>query len=317
MDTKKTKIAVLGAGPWGTAVASLLSRNNHSVSLWAYQNILDKDIVPDKEILVTDNINDAVKDSEYIFIVLNSQFFISTFNTINDVYLKGKKFIVLTKGLVKLEDTFTLSFKVLTEKYNIPKEHIAVWSGPNIAPEIYKDIPASAVFASSNLSLAEEFKSIVSSQVFKVITSLDPTGVQWSGILKNPVAIMAGICDGLYKDSSSNTKSSLITFALEDMKKIGEYFGAKKETFDSLAGIGDLITTCFAGRNRQVGINLALGKTVAEIYDMYKPQVPEGIEQLKIIMHLIKDNVDAPVFFALNDIVFNGSDPKASLLSLF
>ncbi|MEA3430775.1 MAG: NAD(P)H-dependent glycerol-3-phosphate dehydrogenase [Nanoarchaeota archaeon] len=302
------KTSVIGAGPWGTAVASLLKRNNHDVKLWAYQNILDKDIVPIEGIKVTDDIVESVKDSEYIFIVLNSQFFIATLDQLNFEELKDKKFVILTKGLVHFEDSYHLSFEILEKKYNISKDNIAVLSGPNIAKEIYNQKPSAAVVASES-ELNDEVKNVMSSDNFTVHLSTDMYGVQWCGILKNPVAIGVGILDGLYPNTS-NPKSAFITNALREMQEVGILFNAQETTFQSVAGIGDLMTTCLSGRNQKVGLMLAEGNSLDEIYELFKPQKPEGSEQIKIIYNLIKEQMEAPIFTLLYQILYEGKDIK-------
>ena len=306
-----SKLAVIGAGPWGTAFACLLKKNGHDIKLWAYQNILDQNIKPFAGIEVTDNIANAVQHTDYIFLVLNSKFFIQTLDQLNFAGLRDKKFIVLTKGLVEHDRTHQLPFEVLIHRYRVPKKNIAVLSGPNIAAEIYKGIPAAAMVASSNNTFLDELKVILSSVDFRVEISNDLTGLQWCGILKNPVAIGAGICDGLYSDHSNNAKAEFMTLALEDMKNIGTYFGSDAKTFYTLAGIGDLITTCFAGRNRQVGMKLALGASLDEIYESFHPQRPEGPDQLKIISRLIDGKVQAPMFERLFKIIYEGEDPHS------
>lgn len=306
------KSSVIGAGPWGTAVACLLKRNNHEVKLWAFQGILDRDVKPIEGVEVTDNVNDALKGSEYVFIVLNSQFFISTLDNLDAENWKDKKFVLLTKGLVLFEDKYHLSYEILTKKYQVPKENIAVLSGPNIAKEIYNQLPAATVVAGQ---IADEIKDIMSSNIFNVITSDDVVGVQWSGILKNPVAVGVGLCDGLYP-GAANPKSAFIALALKEMQTIGKHFGANKDTFTGVAGIGDLITTCLAGRNQKVGVMLAEGKTLTQIYENFAPQKPEGPEQIKIIYNLTKDQVDTPIFINLYKILHENKEPRTIIENL-
>ncbi|MBW3022015.1 NAD(P)-binding domain-containing protein [Candidatus Woesearchaeota archaeon] len=300
-------ITVIGAGPWGTAVASLLKRNGNDVKLWAFQNILDKDIKPLEGITVTDDVKEAVNESEYIFVVLNSQFFISTLDSLDFNNLKDKRFIVLTKGLVEFQDIYHLSFEILIKKYNVPKENIAVLSGPNIAKEIYNQMPAATVVASENPQLLSDVKELLSNNNFAVETSNDMAGVQWCGILKNPVAVGFGILEGLYSEAS-NPKSAFIAQALQEMQNILTTFGGKPGTLLSAAGIGDLITTCLSGRNKRVGIMLAQGKTLEEIYDSFKPQRPEGPEQVEILFEKMK--LDNPIISKLYNILFKSADPK-------
>ncbi|MBW3015391.1 hypothetical protein KY330_03150 [Candidatus Woesearchaeota archaeon] len=308
------KVSVIGAGPWGTAVACLLKHNGNDVSLWAYQNILDKDIVPIDGISVTDDINSATQESEFIFLVLNSQFFIPTLNQMNfeDCINRSVKFVVLTKGLVQYNDRFYLSMEILSEKYNVPKENIIVLSGPNIANEIYIGNPAATMVGSVNLEAANKVKNLLSSDRFRVYVNRDPKGLQWCGILKNPYAIGVGLFAGLYKGFDNNVVSWYISEALREMQLIGEFFGAERATFFDVAGIGDLITTCFAGRNRKVG-EMLNSKNLEDIYSYFAPQKPEGPEQLRIVYSLVKDNLDVPLFKGLYEVLYEGKNPNSYL----
>jgi glycerol-3-phosphate dehydrogenase (NAD(P)+) len=170
-----------------------------------------------------------------------------------------------------------------------PNNPIVVLSGPNLSLEIQQGLPAATVVSSQDSDAATQIQTIFSSSKFRVYTNDDPVGVEIAGTVKNVIAIAAGTCDGL--KLGNNAKSALLTRGLAEMIRVGQYWGAKTETFYGLAGMGDLLTTCNSplSRNYQVGYGLAQGKTLTQVLAELKGTA-EGINTTKVLVQIAEQN---------------------------
>jgi glycerol-3-phosphate dehydrogenase (NAD(P)+) len=193
---------------------------------------------------------------------------------------------------------------------------LCVLSGPNVAGEIARYLPATAVAASEDETLARRVQSTFGTQWYRVYTNDDVVGVELAGAVKNVIAIAAGILDGLA--AGNNAKAALVTRGLVEITRLGLAMGAREETFQGLAGVGDLITTCVSpeGRNRTVGEQLGKGRKLQEIL-ANMPSVAEGVETTRAVTELAhRHRVEMPITEAVNAVLFKGRDPIAALTDL-
>jgi glycerol-3-phosphate dehydrogenase (NAD(P)+) len=190
---------------------------------------------------------------------------------------------------------------------------LAVLSGPNIAAELSRSQPAMAVVASDDGDLAVRVQRVFSTPSFRVYTNPDLIGVELAGATKNIIAIAAGILDGM--NAGNNAKAALVTRGLVEITRLGIAMGAREETFQGLAGLGDLITTCVSpeGRNRSVGERIGRGETVAAILASMA-SVAEGVATTQSVVELAKRHrVEMPIATTLHAVLFEGMEPNKAL----
>lgn len=307
------KAGVIGAGSWGTALALLLHKNGHEVTLWS---ILEEEVamlkreheqkdklpgvkLPEDMVFTTD-LGEAAKDKDVLVLAVPSPFTRSTAKLLREVTKEGQIIVNVAKGI---EES---SLKTLSEiiEEEVPQAVVAVLSGPSHAEEVGKGIPTTIVAGAKKKDTAEYLQNLFMSDVFRVYTSSDVLGIELGGALKNVVALAAGIADGLgYGD---NTKAALITRGITEIARLGTVMGAKFETFCGLTGIGDLIVTCASmhSRNRRAGILIGQGKTMKEAMDEVK-MVVEGVYSAKAAMGLAaKYQVQLPIIEQVNQVLF-------------
>ncbi len=193
---------------------------------------------------------------------------------------------------------------------------VAALSGPNIAAEIARYLPATAVAASADAALASRVQAAFATQWFRVYTNTDAVGVELAGATKNVIAIAAGILDGLA--AGNNAKAALVTRGLVEITRLGVAMGAREETFHGLAGLGDLITTCVSpeGRNRTVGEQIGKGRALADILGNMD-SVAEGVPTTKSVVQLARRfRVEMPITEAVYAVLFEGLDAIRALTEL-
>lgn len=318
------KIAVIGSGSWGTALAVLLYNNKHKVSLWSFkkeeaQNIKscgeNKEFLPGikipEEINVT-NDESIAKDVDIIVFATPSKFVRSIAERFSPYINENQIIVNVAKGL---EDKTLYRLSQVIESV-IPICPVCVLSGPSHAEEVSRSIPTVCVVSCKNISVAEQVQDIFMSNVFRVYTSDDIIGVEMGGALKNVIALAAGACDGMgYGD---NTKAALMTRGIAEIARLGTAMGAKTITFAGLSGIGDLIVTCTSmhSRNRRAGILLGKGKSLEEaLYEVH--QVVEGVNTAKAAYDLAKKyNVEMPITLEVNRVLFDGKDTHQAVIDL-
>ena len=317
-------IGVVGAGSWGTALSKLLSDNGHDVTVYsAIASEVDmlreyheqKEKLPGVKLpsgmVFTTDIGEAVRDKALIVLAVPSPFTRSTARSMKDKVVDGQIIVSVAKGL---EDG---SFDTLSEiiREEIPQCRVVVLCGPTHA-EVGLGVPTAIVAGSKVTEDAKLVQDIFMSDVFRVYTSDDPYGMELGGALKNVIALAAGIADGLgYGD---NTKAALITRGIHEITRLGIAAGGRRETFDGLTGIGDLIVTCASmhSRNRRAGILIGKGKTPDEAMAEVK-QVVEGVYSAKAAMHLAaKYNVEMPIIDQVNQVIFEDKKPAEALVDL-
>ncbi|MFH1372433.1 MAG: NAD(P)H-dependent glycerol-3-phosphate dehydrogenase [bacterium] len=317
------KIAILGAGSWGMAIARLLAGNGLAATLWEFDP-QDFEILcsrrghPDKlpgiilpeSVSITNDPDDAVSDSSLIVLAIPSQALRSAL-----VRLRGR--LDHTAGLVNLAkgiETTTLSrmSEVITEELGLSIENIVTLSGPSHAEEVAKDMPT-AVVAAGGGQLVARVQELFSNRFFRVYQSDDLIGVELGGSLKNIIAIAAGIADGL--GLGDNTRGAIITRGLAEITRLGVALGARAETFAGLSGIGDLVTTCTSrhSRNRFVGDKIGQGQKLSEILAAMH-MVAEGVETTRSGYELATAySVEMPITREVYAVLFEEKSPRTAV----
>ncbi|HJB18782.1 MAG TPA: NAD(P)H-dependent glycerol-3-phosphate dehydrogenase [Candidatus Bariatricus faecipullorum] len=318
-------VGVMGAGSWGTALARLLSKNGHEVTVWSIDKneieMLSRErehktklpgVKLPEEIVFTDDIKSTVTGKDMIVMAVPSAFTRSTAAKMCPMIKEGQLIVDVAKGIE--ESTLkTLSAQIEEE---IPQAEVAVLSGPSHAEEVGRELPTTVVAGAKKKETAEYVQSIFMNEVFRVYTSPDVLGIELGGALKNVVALAAGMADGLgYGD---NTKAALITRGIAEISRLGVKMGGKIETFSGLTGIGDLIVTCASvhSRNRKAGYLIGQGKTMQEAMDEVK-MVVEGVYSAKAAKALAeKYDVSMPIVEEVNAILFEGKTAKEAVNGL-
>ena len=261
---------------------------------------------------ISGDIEYAVKNSEYLVVAIPSAFLRESLTQLSSFLKDDRPTISVVKGMEN--DTLLRPSEIITDV--LGNRTIAVLAGPSHAEEISKKLPASVVAASGDVSFAKKVQSMFTTNRFRVYTNLDVIGVELAGAVKNVIAISAGICDGM--EFGDNAKSALLSRGLVEMARFGQTMGAEESTFYGLAGIGDLMTTCFSpyGRNRHVGVELGKGKNLTEIIDSMEG-VAEGVPSCKSIYQLADSKgIDMPITSEVYEVLFNGKSPVEATHSL-
>ncbi|MCD8181412.1 MAG: NAD(P)H-dependent glycerol-3-phosphate dehydrogenase [Firmicutes bacterium] len=319
------KIAVIGSGGWGTAIAILLSKKGYDVYLWSWIQEETDRLKADREnkeflpgvkfpdgIYCTHDMAECAEGAELIITAAPSPATRTTAKQLSPHVKAGQRIINISKGLEEG------SFLRLSEVYKqeIPRAEVSVMSGPSHAEEVSRGLPTTNVVASADIETAKFIQDIFMDDMFRVYTSTDIIGVELGGALKNVIALCAGISDGLgYGD---NTKAALMTRGLAEIARLGVAMGARQETFMGLSGVGDLIVTCTSmhSRNRRAGILLGQGKTLQETLDTVH-MVVEGVNTAKAAYEMAKKyNVEMPIVEEAYNILYNGADARKSVLQL-
>lgn len=308
-------ISIIGAGSWGTALAVLLHKNGHRVTVWSVieseikmlqKEHEHKDKLPGvklpEDMEFTTDLEKAVTEADVVVLAVPSPYTRSTSHSMAPLVKEGQIIVNVAKGIE--EKTFFTLSQIIEEE--IPQARVAVLSGPSHAEEVGRGIPTTIVVGAKEKQVAEYLQNIFMNEVFRVYISPDVLGIELGAALKNVVALAAGIADGLgYGD---NTKAALITRGITEIARLGVAMGGKFETFCGLTGIGDLIVTCASmhSRNRRAGILIGQGYTMKQAMDEVK-MVVEGVYSAKAAMGLAKKFVvQLPIIEQVNAVLFEG-----------
>lgn len=288
-----------------TACAILLAEHEDQfVSMWARNPVHAGQIQAEREnkrllpgvklperIQVTADIEQALRDAEYLVAAIPSQFLRSSLVEMKPYLTRNRPVISVIKGIEN--ETFMRPSEIIAEV--LGSRAVVAVGGPSHAEEISRRMPATVVAASGDLGLARQVQRMFNTERFRVYTNLDLIGVELAAALKNVIAIAAGISDGL--GFGDNAKSSLLTRGLVEMTRFGQRFGAEASTFTGLAGMGDLITTCISpyGRNRSVGVRLGQGETLDQILKSMDA-VAEGVATTKSVFDVSEqEGIEMPI----------------------
>lgn len=311
-----SKVSFLGAGSWGTALAIVLAKNGHKVTLWSKVEEEVKMLRKHREhihrlpgvklpstIVITDDLVQAIREgTDLIVFSVASPYIRSTAKEIAKLIPQGQRIVNVAKGIE--EDSLMTLCDVIQEE--IPQADVAILSGPSHAEEVSKGVPTTVVVGADNKEFAMYLQEIFMNERFRVYTSPDVLGIELGGSVKNVIALAAGVCDGL--GCGDNTKAALITRGITEISRLGEAMGAKAETFAGLTGIGDLIVTCTSthSRNHNAGYLIGQGYTMQAAMDEVK-QVVEGVYSAKAALKLAeKYQVSMPIVEGVNKVLFEG-----------
>ncbi len=321
-----SKIAVLGAGSWGTALAIHLASKGFNPLLWTYRlsqfeemknsrrnrSYLSQAVISEN-IYLSNDLEEAVSTAEIIITAVPSHTLRKLFSDLKPYIGRAAILINGAKGIdeITLQRTSEIYKEIFYENSSF-----VVLSGPSHAEEVCEGMPTAVVVASSDKESAKRAQNILMSDSFRVYTSSDVTGVELAGALKNVIALGTGIADGL--NYGDNTKAALITRGLAEMVRLGSALGANPKTFSGLTGVGDLIVTCTSkhSRNRRAGIEIGKGKTVNQALEEVK-MVVEGVRTTKAANKLSKiADVEMPITSEMYKVLFEEKDPRQGVIDL-
>jgi glycerol-3-phosphate dehydrogenase (NAD(P)+) len=326
-----SKIAIIGAGAWGTAISIVLGRGGrHEVKLWAYEKEVRDSIetthtnsvfLPGQKIpntvQATGNFAEALNEAEVLVSAMPSQHCRPLFQEMAS-HLRPKTLIVsATKGLE--QTTLLRMSEVICQVANeneIPCR-VGAMSGPTFAAEVARGDPTAITIASHDNELLATVQREFSDPAFRVYTNEDVVGVELGGSLKNIIAIAAGVCHGL--NLGHNSVAALITRGLAEITRLAVACGARAETLSGLAGLGDLVLTCTGAlsRNRSVGVELGRGRKLSEIVTGMHGMVAEGIFTTNAAVQLAKARgVEMPITEQMHAVLNQGKSPRDAIQSL-
>jgi len=317
------KIGVIGAGTWGTALSQVLAENGHGVMLWHHRKLFADSLQSSRQhpnlpsyplnelIRVTSQFSEFPSNTPLLITVPTHSFHsvLPNLRTLNPSYI-----ICASKGIDN--ETGLLMSDLISNLMQIPAVKIVALSGPSHAEEVYDKIPTAVVSASTNPSISKEVQELFSNKYFRVYSSHDIKGVEVGGAAKNVIAISAGICQGLHL--GDNTMAALLTRGLQEIIRLGAYYGADSTTFSGLSGIGDLMVTAFSkhSRNRHVGFMLGQGMSLDEILSKMD-MVAEGVNTTKSIHSIsVKNNLTMPICEETYNVLFKGKSPQIAITEL-
>ncbi len=319
------KIAILGAGAWGTALAIALARK-HAISLWG-RNVthlagvaasrentkyLPGAHLPDN-IVVTPSFSSATEGADVLLVVTSTAGLAATLNTIKNAGGPPIPVIWACKGFVRA--TGLLPHETVANFFS-PDRVVGVLSGPSFADEVAAGLPCALTLATNDLGVAKSLAAELTGGNLRVYSSADLVGVELGGALKNVMAIAAGISDGM--GLGLNARAALVTRGLAEMVRLGVAMGGRAETLMGLTGVGDLILTATGNlsRNRKVGMLLAEGKSLDNILaDL--GHVAEGVNSAQTALALAtKHRISMPITEAVNAVLFNNANPHDAVKSL-
>ncbi len=319
------RAAVIGAGAWGTALADLLARNDHAVTLWAYEpDVADAvntrranprflpGVALAPAICATARLDAAVEGAELVLFVTPSHVLRSIARELAGAIPAGAVLIVASKGIER--GTFAFMTEVVREE--VRGHAVVVLSGPSFAAEVAARQPTAVVAASRDPEAARLVQRTFSNESFRVYTHHDEVGVQVGGALKNVIAVATGIVDGL--GLGSNPRAALITRGLAEITRLGVALGASPSTFAGLAGLGDLVLTCTGAlsRNRAVGVEIARGAAV-DVVLAARETVAEGVVTTQSAHALAaREGIEMPIVSAVYRILFEQYSPQRAMSEL-
>ena len=327
-----SRVAIIGAGAWGTALAIVLGRrNDHQVCLWAYEREVSNSIadhrindvfLPDQvipaKVNITNDLSTALHHAEIVLSVMPSHHARALFRQMAPHLRPGMLLVSATKGIEN--DTLKRMTEIIEETVAAARAyapHVGALSGPSFAKEVARGDPTAITVASKDNQLATAIQREFSDQTFRVYTNDDVVGVELGGSLKNVIAIAAGVVEGL--GLGHNTAAALITRGLAEITRLAVACGARRETMAGLAGMGDLVLTCTGGlsRNRTVGVELGRGRKLRDIMAGMHGMVAEGVLTTDAAMGLArKYSVEMPITEQIHAMLHEEKAPKDAIREL-
>ncbi len=318
-----SRITVLGDGGWGTALAMVLNRNGHDVTVWGIDSNYMNEVADSGEnprylpgIALPDALHwsgdrqQVTAGTDTYVVAVPSKFYRDTLSSFSGLIPSTASVVTVSKGLL---DNQRLS-EWATDLLGLTD--VAALSGPSHAEEVAKEAPTAVTCASRNPELALKIQTLFNAPRFRVYTSDDLVGVELGGALKNVIAIAAGISDGL--GFGDNTKAALVTRGLAELIRLGTACGGRMETFTGLSGVGDLMVTCGSqhSRNRSFGERIGKGQTVAEI-EASTQMIAEGVFNAKTALELAESlDVEVPITREVYRILYEDVAPAEAMEAL-
>lgn len=326
MSASASKIAVLSDGAWATALASLLARKGHPVSLWCqFPHIIDEirltgvnqTFLPGVKVhpgvAPTADMAQALDGAATAVIAKPVIHLRAMMRQAAPLLLPTQRLVSVSKGIEN--DTLLRAGEIVSQATG--RDDVVLLLGPSHAEEVARLLPTSVVAAARDESLAAAVQDLFSTDRFRVYTTDDVVGVEIAACVKNVIAVAAGVVDGL--GFGDNSKAALITRGLAEIRRLGVALGARPDTFSGLAGVGDLITTCVSpyGRNRRIGYEIGKGKTLRQALEDMAPAVPEGVWTAKSTIALAqRHNVPMPIASEVHAVLFEDKPALAAVSDL-
>jgi glycerol-3-phosphate dehydrogenase (NAD(P)+) len=328
MDPKKYRIAVVGAGSWGTAIADLLACKGFQTHLWVFEKEVKDHIeqcdenklyLPDHQLSpnlsASNDLADVVSDKNVIVVVVPSHVMRNVTRQMAGHLSAGTIITSASKG-IEQKTHLTMSGVIKETVPEVHEDQLAVISGPSFAKEVAQIMPTTVTVACKNPATASIVQHVFATPYFRVYTSDDIVGVELGGSVKNVIAIASGILDGL--GMGLNTRAALITRGMTEIRRLGLHLGANPRTFTGLAGFGDLVLTCTGNlsRNYTVGIKLGQGKKLQQILDEMH-MVAEGVKTAKSVYNFSRKlGVEMPICHQIYHILYEDVAPKEAVYRL-
>ena len=319
-------IAVLGAGSWGTALAVHLARVGHAVRVWSIEapiiaEMIERranavylpDILLPAEVRPTTDLPEAISGVDVVVLAIPSHAMRAVARAMTPALRPDAIVVSVAKGLE--QDTLLRMSEVLAQETG-GAHPVAVLSGPSFAIEVAREMPTAVSVASADLAAAERVQAEFRGRLFRLYTTTDVVGVEIGGALKNVIAIAAGVAEGL--GLGHNAQAALITRGLAEISRLASAEGGRRDTLAGLTGLGDLILTCTGpySRNRHVGMELARGRSLAEILAGMK-MVAEGVKTADAALALgARRGVELPITAQMGDLVAGRKTARAALEDL-
>lgn len=320
-----TRCAVIGAGAWGTALADLLARNGHQVSLWAYEWDVVESINRSHQnrrflaghplfdtVEAFNEVEAAIDGAELITFATPSHVLRSIARSAKPGVKDGTPVVIASKGIEA--GTFALMTDVAADE--LPQATVVALSGPSFASEVVSQQPTAVVLASMSSEVARFAQQTFSSSYFRAYSHSDVIGVEVGGALKNVMAVATGIAEGL--GLGFNARAALVTRGLAEMTRLGVKLGGERGTLAGLAGLGDLVLTCTGSlsRNRAVGVEIGRGASLEKVLEG-KETVAEGVVTTRSAHALAaREGVEMPIVDAVHKVLFEGQSARDAITSL-
>ena len=315
------RVAVLGAGSWGTTFAKILADGGSSVALWARrpelareisQSNRNSDYLPGinlpRNVWASSRLPEVLEGAEQVYLSVPSQSLRENLRIVRELIPDSALVVSLMKGVEK--GTGSRMSEVIRQELAVGGDRVAVASGPNLALEIAKEQPTAAVVSSESLETATAVAMTATNPYFRSFVNTDVIGTEFGGVLKNLIAVAIGIVDGV--GYGENTKASIITRGLAEMTDFAVAYGAKAETLSGLAGLGDLIATCESSlsRNNTAGRLLGQGYSYSEVIKQMN-QTAEGLSSVAPVLELaLAKGVQMPIVSQVAEVLAGTLNPR-------
>jgi len=325
----KNKVAMIGAGSWGTALALLLARKGYPVTLWDRDGEHVAQLAQDREnkryqpghsfpgiLEVTGSLAEAIEGAGCVVMVVPSHGYRAVYRQVYPLLREGVLVVSAVKG-IEIDSGMTMTQIMRAEGGEAKTVHLGVLSGPSFAAEVADRQPTAVTVAFTDPQAAETVQHLFSTDMFRVYSSGDVIGLEISAAMKNVIAIAAGICDGL--NYGLNTRAALITRGLAEITRLGVAMGGDPQTFAGLGGLGDLVLTCTGNlsRNRTVGLKLGSGLTLEQALSEMK-MVAEGVKTTQSCYALASElRVEMPILEQVYLVLYHNKRCQDAVVELF